>query len=162
MNNLKKNLSLEDLSRFAKEFSSLLKKPQVLLLEGPLGAGKTTFVRFLCDVLEKNCGNQEKTEEELRGRWQVVSPAFSVHHSYSTSFGLIQHMDLYRLKDDEDLESTGFWDVFSEPERKGLIIIEWANLLNPDCFPPKWNYIRVVFSFGEYGDTRSVQWEFLS
>ena len=162
MSSIRKNLNLEDLRSFAKELKPLLKKPQVLLLEGPLGVGKTTFVRFLFDLLiEENSENSlsEKREEKLQRGGPVVSPAFSVHHSYSTSFGLVQHIDLYRLKNDEDLESTGFWDVFSEPEKKNLIIIEWANLLNPRCLPPGWNYIKLDFSFEKNKDTRHIQLE---
>ncbi len=162
MNSFKKNLNLEDMRGFARELGTLLKKPQVLLLEGPLGVGKTTFVRLLFDFLAEDDRGTEKEGDGkgLQGGGQVVSPAFSVHHSYSTSFGVIQHIDLYRLKNDEDLESTGFWDVFSEPEKKNLIIIEWANLLNPCSLPPIWNYIRLILSFGEYKETRHVQLEF--
>lgn len=160
MTNLKKNLNLEGLRNFAEEFKSLLKQPQILLLEGPLGAGKTTFVRFLFDVLEKDCGNQKEKEGKTKGSRQVVSPAFTIHHIYHTSLGMIQHIDLYRLKNDEDLESTGFWDIFSEPEKNNLIIIEWADLLNPNCLPLEWNYIKIVFSFEECENTRSIRWEF--
>ena len=163
VSSIRRNLDLKDLKDFAKELKPLLKKPQVLLLEGPLGVGKTTFVRLLFDFLaeeDQGTGKEEENGKELQQRGPVMSPAFSVHHSYSVSFGLIQHIDLYRLKDDEDLESTGFWDVFSEPEKKNLIIIEWANLLNPRSLPPVWNYIRLKFSFGEDKETRHIQLEF--
>lgn len=158
MDNLKKNLNLEGMRSFAKELKFLLKKPQVLLLEGPLGVGKTTFVRFLFDFLGEEGANLLEKDKSLEKGRSVISPAFSVHHSYSTPLGLIQHIDLYRLKNDEDLESTGFWDVFSDSEQKYLIIIEWANLLNPRCLPPGWNYLKMIFSFGT-GDTRHIQLE---
>jgi tRNA threonylcarbamoyladenosine biosynthesis protein TsaE len=164
VNSIKKHLNLKDLKDFAKELKPLLKKPQVLLLEGPLGVGKTTFVRLLFDFLaegDQGIGKEENGKKLQKGE-PVVSPAFSVHHSYSISFGLIQHIDLYRLKNDEDLESTGFWDVFSEPKKKNLIIIEWADLLNPHSLPPFWNYIKLKFSFGEYKETRHIQLEFWS
>ena len=61
------------------------------------------------------------------------------------SKSIIHHVDLYRLKDDEDLESTGFWDVFSNKE--DLVIIEWADRLNQKSLPPNWHYIQVKISF---------------
>ena len=145
----------KDLSLFAEQLKKFFKQSQVLLLDGPLGVGKTTFVRFLLETLEKERGGFAQKKE----REQVTSPAFTIQNNYHTSFGLIQHIDLYRLKDDEDLESTGFWDIFSEQEKKYLIIIEWANRLNPDCLPLGWNYIRVVFSFGKSGNTRNAKME---
>ena len=154
--NIKQDIPLRNLNIFAEELKKLFKKPQVLLLCGPLGAGKTTLARLL---LKKEGTNN--LEESLSGGEQVVSPAFAVHHSYLTAFGVIEHIDLYRLKNDEDLESTGFWDIFSEPEKKYLIIIEWGNRLNLKCLPPRWNYIKVTFSFGTQKDTRGIKMELL-
>ena len=57
---------------------------------------------------------------------------------------------MYRLEDEDDIESTGFWDLF-EKER-GLILIEWANYLNPKQIPVYWDQIRLEFSFGEGQD----------
>ena len=137
---LKKHLSLEDMELFAKELKAVVKAPAVLLLEGPLGVGKTTLVRFL---LQEICA-QKKNSYNM-----VSSPAFVIQNSYSTAQGLIQHVDLYRLKDDEDLESTGFWDLFSEPKKNYLIIVEWANRLSMAAFPSYWNCIKVKLFFSK-------------
>lgn len=147
----KKNVSLKSLDPIADELLSAFQKPQVLLLNGPPGVGKTTLVRCLLHRMKENF-KEKKDLTEL-----VVSPAFPIHHSYKTELGLIQHIDLYRLVDDDDLESTGFWDIFSERETKYLVIIEWADRLNQDCLPFLWNYIHLTLSFGN-GDTRDIHW----
>ena len=56
------------------------------------------------------------------------------------------HLDLYRLESEDDLESTGFWDLFSE--EKGLILIEWAERLNPAYLPTNWFRLRIKYDRG--------------
>lgn len=153
-NVLNKKISLEELDCFAQELQALFKKPQVLLLKGPLGVGKTTLVKAL---LRKNNSGYFNT----RGTDIVSSPAFAVQHVYPSALGEIYHLDLYRLKNDEDLESTGFWDIFAEPEKKYLIIIEWADRLNPGCFSPMWNYISVTLSFERQNNVRNMNVGFM-
>ena len=146
---LNKKVGLDELELFVQELESLFKKPQVLLLKGPLGVGKTTLVKTL---LKNNKGNWG-----IKKTVQVNSPAFSVQHVYPSSYGEIYHLDLYRLRNDEDLESTGFWDIFSEPKGKHLVIIEWADRLNPSCLSPMWNYLDISVSFGKQENIRKIK-----
>ena len=139
----KREISLPDMPVFAKELKSLFKKPQALLLEGPLGAGKTTLVQHLLNE-------------------PALSPAFAVQNVYGVEPELIKHVDLYRLKDDQDLESTGFWDIFADPANTYLVIIEWADRLNPLSLPPGWHYLKVALSsIKGKKNTRAVTMEFL-
>lgn len=149
-NILNKKVSLDDLELFVQELEALFKKPQVLFLKGPLGVGKTTLVRVLLKKNNNRHWNIQETD-------QVSSPAFAVQHVYSSSYGKIYHLDLYRLKNDEDLESTGFWDIFSEPKEKYLIIIEWADRLNLSGLSPMWNYLNVTLSFGKQKNIRNIK-----
>ena len=157
-----KYFSLNEMSDLAEQIKILLKKPQALLLCGLPGTGKTTLTTELL----------KKWETKI----QISSPAFSITNSYQVdenvynsdqesqgqimrkgtqSASLVHHVDLYRLKDDEDLESTGFWDVFSNKE--DLVIIEWADRLNQKCLPPDWNYIQIEFTFvPDQSDSRFI------
>lgn len=82
----------------------------ILCLEGPLGAGKTTLVRGVVSGLAGNPG-------------QVHSPTFSIVHQYSSPQMPVFHCDFYRLADGTDLEDLGGAEFFSEP---ALYCLEWA------------------------------------
>lgn len=118
--------NLDELRRWIKDFSSHLPERAVLLLSGPMGAGKTQMVRFLAEILNAK---------------EVASPSFAIHHQYQTDRGGMDHLDLFRLEDEDDLESTGFWDLFSRPQ--GLIVIEWADRLDTKWLPHNWNVIAI-------------------
>jgi len=119
--------SPQDLRAVAETLTKLFRERTILLLEGPVGAGKTELVK----TLMQGWGIQE-----------TASPSFAIHHHYEQGEHEIDHVDLYRLQNEEDLDSTGFWDLFSA--RRGLVVIEWAERLNPDLLPLNWYKIKVV------------------
>jgi tRNA threonylcarbamoyladenosine biosynthesis protein TsaE len=77
-------------------------------LHGPLGAGKTTFVRHLLHALG------------VAGR--VKSPTYAVLEPYETPHGPVAHFDFYRFDDPQEWEDAGLRDVFAGP---GLKLAEW-------------------------------------
>lgn len=83
-------------------------KKTVLALQGDLGAGKTTFVKVLMQVL----GSHEL----------VNSPTFSIINEYDSDRGTVYHMDLYRLETIEELLDIGFEEYIMSDS---LCIIEW-------------------------------------
>ena len=131
---------LEQLREISQKFTKTFKYPQLVLLYGDLGSGKSQTVRFMTEALG--------VAQEM-----VNSPAYNIIHSYSFSKGEISHIDLYRLKDAEDLESTGFWDVFST---SSLVFIEWADLLKAPL-PSSWSRLSLFFKWSE--GKRSLKWE---
>ena len=87
-------------------------------LRGPLGAGKTTFVRHLLHALG------------VPGR--IKSPTYAVMEPYDLPSGAIWHFDFYRFNDAQEWEDAGFRDVYASA---GLKLAEWpeqaAGLLPP-------------------------------
>ncbi|MBR6784141.1 MAG: tRNA (adenosine(37)-N6)-threonylcarbamoyltransferase complex ATPase subunit type 1 TsaE [Clostridia bacterium] len=103
----------------AAEIAKKVKNGGFLALYGGMGAGKTTFVRGLVKALCPEC-------VEL-----VHSPTFAIVNEYRGKEMNIFHFDLYRLTDEDDLYSTGFYDYI---EQGALVITEWTELFE-DCVP---------------------------
>ena len=80
-------------------------------LHGPLGAGKTTFVRHLLRALG------------VEGR--IKSPTYAVLEPYSLGDLAISHLDFYRFGDPREWLDAGFRDGFAAP---GLKLVEWPEL----------------------------------
>ena len=109
--------SLEECDNFSKRFSKTLKNGDVISLVGDLGAGKTTFTKFL----GKNLGINE----------DITSPTFNLVNLYSGKFEF-NHMDLYRIDSPEELYQIDYENYFY-PD--GITVIEWAE--NADYLLPK-------------------------
>lgn len=101
---------------FGKLISNIISHNFVIFLNGELGTGKTTISRGLIRGF-------------LGNNFFVKSPTFSIVELYSKNNIYIYHIDLYRLKNFNDLVSIGFNDFFN---KNYIIIFEWANkfLLN--------------------------------
>jgi tRNA threonylcarbamoyladenosine biosynthesis protein TsaE len=83
-------------------------------LWGPLGAGKTTFVRHLLRALG------------VQGR--IKSPTFAVVETYELPGLAISHFDFYRFSDPREWEDAGFRDLYAAP---GLKLAEWPEKAAP-------------------------------
>ena len=103
--------SIEDTEKIAKELAPLFKKNGFLALYGEMGAGKTAFVRGIVKALCPECLDL------------VHSPTFAIVNEYDGENTKIRHFDLYRIKDEDDLYSTGFYDCI---DRGYLVITEWS------------------------------------
>ena len=87
---------------------SLLTPGSVVALTGPLGSGKTTFVKGIA----RSLGITE----------DITSPTFTIISEYEGRLPLF-HMDLYRISGEEELEDTGGVELMSG---NGISVIEWA------------------------------------
>lgn len=145
--------SLLDLKQWVqKVLLPLLKGEQILLLlEGSMGVGKTQLVSMLLNEL---------------GSLETCSPTFAIHHRYLVNsqphfpFKYVDHVDLYRLEDELDLESTGFWDLFMNPS--GFVIVEWADRLDDTVWPRHWRKIRIKMGWkheDELQGARILTWK---
>ncbi len=102
----------------ARDFWRQFPAGEVFAFHGEMGAGKTTFIHALCD---------------LKGVTDTVgSPTFSIINEYQYPGGKIFHIDLYRLKDEEEALRAGVEDVLYSGE---LCLVEWPDRA-PGIFPP--------------------------
>ncbi len=102
---------------FGKDFVKNLKPKSIIILNGPIGAGKTSFVQGVGEGL----GIKES----------ITSPTFALSHHYQSGSMYLIHMDLYRI---ESALSAG--ELFLEEEEEleinnGILIVEWPELIEP-------------------------------
>jgi tRNA threonylcarbamoyladenosine biosynthesis protein TsaE len=117
---------LSDLRRVAREIITLWELP-VLLVHGPMGAGKTTLAKALCD--------------ELQVTDTVSSPTFSLVNEYKTKHGAtLYHFDFYRIEDDAEAIAMGF-DHYLETGNK--CIIEWGDKIER-LLPESLHLVRIT------------------
>ena len=99
-------------AKFARKFSKVLKVGDVVLLHGEIGAGKTTFIRYLINSLEKK--NKVKLGE-------ITSPTFSILNEYEIKNITIRHYDLFRIKDSSEIKNIGIYENIHD----FITFIEW-------------------------------------
>ncbi|HYF07311.1 MAG TPA: tRNA (adenosine(37)-N6)-threonylcarbamoyltransferase complex ATPase subunit type 1 TsaE [Acetobacteraceae bacterium] len=105
---------LEATGTLATRLARLLGRGDAVLLEGPLGAGKSELARR---VLRAAAGDPAL---------EVPSPTFTLVQSYALPIGTVHHYDLYRLAGPGDLAELG-WDE----AREDIVIVEWPDRLGP-------------------------------
>ena len=129
-----KSSNLGETKLIAKKIAPMIKHGAVILLNGDLGAGKTTLTKFLC---------------EIWGVDDVVSsPSFTIIKEYKAKDFKIYHIDLYRLNSDEELIEIGFDEVLNDPN--SVKIIEWPNIAI-DYFD-KMKITEIKITFDENGN----------
>jgi tRNA threonylcarbamoyladenosine biosynthesis protein TsaE len=96
----------------ARALADLLQPGDVVLLEGPLGAGKTAFARA---ALRHLAGDPAL---------EVPSPSYTLLQSSDTPLGPVHHYDLWRLNGPADLAELGW-----EEARANIVLVEWADRL---------------------------------
>jgi tRNA threonylcarbamoyl adenosine modification protein YjeE len=97
-----------ELQAFARRFASMIIPGDVVVLSGPLGAGKTAFVRAAVTA--------------LHGDETVSSPTFTIWNRYA-GVPPIDHLDFYRIEDPAELFELGVEDAFEDPT--SITFVEW-------------------------------------
>lgn len=104
--------SLEDIKRAASEFVALIGNRRIFAFYGHMGAGKTTFIKAIC--------------EELGVTDAVSSPTFAIVNEYASNMGSIYHFDFYRIKRSTEVLDLGFEDYAYSGS---LCLMEWPELI---------------------------------
>jgi tRNA threonylcarbamoyladenosine biosynthesis protein TsaE len=104
-----------DTIEVGRKLAKLLKPPQLIILRGDLGTGKTTLVKGIAQALEAAEANE------------VTSPTFTLVHEYDgTQQGKavkLFHLDVYRLEGERQLETLGLDELLTED---ALVLVEWG------------------------------------
>ena len=116
-----KVFGLQDLDTISKDIIRSAKGLSVWLINGEMGAGKTTLVKSIC---------RELSVTEI-----VSSPTFSIINEYKTSEGKsIFHFDFYRLKSEVEAFDIGVNEYF---ESGSICLVEWAEKI-PSLIPGRY------------------------
>jgi tRNA threonylcarbamoyladenosine biosynthesis protein TsaE len=103
--------SAEETIALGRELAPMLAPPKLVVLQGELGAGKTTLVKGVAE------GFQAALRED------VTSPTFTLIHEYRGPRANLYHIDLYRVDTQRELETLGLDDLVDE---KSVLLIEWG------------------------------------
>lgn len=114
--------SAQQTQAFAEEYAKTLKKGDVVLLRGEMGAGKTEFVKGLA----KGLGIED----------EITSPTYAYMNDYD---GKLYHYDCYRLKSGAQAEALGLCDYFYAD---GICVIEWAENIE-DVLPENCKTVKI-------------------
>lgn len=113
-----------DTCAFAAEFAKKLKGGTVVAFIGGLGMGKTAFVRGAL--------------QGLNNPSRVSSPTFALVNDYGGN-PQVYHFDMYRVTDEDDLYSTGYFDYLTE---YSVLFIEWSENIK-ECLPMDTIYVKI-------------------
>ena len=138
-------LGTQEIIDLADIFARNIDKGDIILMDGPLGIGKTFFsraiinARFLIDNLEIE---------------EVPSPTFSIIQEYDLRYFSILHLDLYRLENEKDLFELGIPDIFDE----NVIILEWPDLIK-NFLPSRFLSVS-LFQHNNAKNSRNIELKF--
>lgn len=134
--------SPEETFALGQEVGARLLGGEILLLHGPLGAGKTVFVKGLADALGINAD-------------EVTSPSFTLVNPYTEGRLTLYHLDLYRLDEGASAAHAVDLDELLADER-AVVVIEWAERMGLYPLPPTVWHVRIE---GDGEDPRGVRIE---
>ena len=128
------NISEEEKTRFVAEiFAKNIKTGNIIFFKGELGVGKTTFIKYLINFLQKK-NNQPITE--------IPSPTFNLVNEYNLEKLAIKHYDLYRINNEKELINLSIFEDVSDQ----ITLIEWPEKINNH---KKNNIIDLTFEYDE-------------
>ena len=132
--------NLKQLNSLANKISNKIGLEDCIFLRGKIGVGKTTFVRYLINNLQKK--NNINVSD-------VLSPTFNIVYDYDVVSHKIMHYDLYRLKSQNEINQLGIF----EDSQKTVKIIEWPEMINIKIK----NKLEVSFSYTKKLDARNIK-----
>ena len=109
--------NLNETIKLGKKFAQELDPKSIILIQGPVGAGKTSFVQGIAEGLF--------IEED------ITSPTFSLSHHYNSGTIPLIHIDLYRLQNSLVAKEFFLSEEEEAIQNKAIMAIEWPELIKP-------------------------------
>ena len=135
------DISLEkNTESISKKFSNLIKRGDIVFFYGEIGVGKTTFIKHLINSLQ----NKKKIKPT-----EVPSPTFNIVNEYKIDEIIIDHYDLFKIKDPKELFNIG---IFENNEEK-VTLVEWPEIIS---YKPK-KIIELYFSYEDDFKRRNLE-----
>tara|TARA_B100000029_G_scaffold291717_1_gene285271 strand:- start:1580 stop:2035 length:456 start_codon:yes stop_codon:yes gene_type:complete len=132
--------SLKETKKFSANISKIVNTGDIIFLYGDIGVGKTTFVRFFVNCLEKKNGIKNS---------DILSPTFNIVYDYEIGDLKILHYDLYRLNNYKDILQLGMF----EASKDYIIVVEWPELIKQK---PK-DRIEIFFHYSKLMNSRKIK-----
>jgi tRNA threonylcarbamoyladenosine biosynthesis protein TsaE len=122
--------NLDDFDLAAQQFVAIIGAHRFFAFQGVMGAGKTTFIKYIC--------------QHLGVKDAVNSPTFSIINEYNgtTPYNLIYHFDFYRINNNNELYDLGIYEYFNSG---ALCLLEWADNIK-DFLPNDIIYVNITLN----------------
>ena len=139
-----KTCTPEDTERVGKELAELIledaQMPRFIALEGDLGVGKTVFTRGFVSLLVPGAA--------------VPSPTFALVNEYKSKETKlpVYHFDVYRIEDEDDLYSIGYYDYLDD---RAVCLVEWSENIRY-AFPESYFTVRIEKDDPENTESRLI------
>ena len=135
------DISLEqNTESISKKFSNFIKKGDIVFFYGEIGVGKTTFIKHLINNL------QNKSKLKLT---EIPSPTFNIVNEYKIGEIVVNHYDLFKIKDPKELYNIGIFEDKSEI----VTLVEWPEIISDK---PK-KIIELYFSYENNFQRRNLE-----
>ncbi len=109
--------NLKETLKLGEKLSQKLNQQSIVLLQGPIGAGKTSFVQGIANGLS--------ISED------ITSPTFALSHHYNSGKIPLIHLDLYRLENLSSAKEFFYHEEEEALQKKAILVIEWPELIEP-------------------------------
>ena len=109
--------NLKETIQLGRKFAQGLNPKSIILLQGPIGAGKTSFVQGIADGL---CVKED-----------ITSPTFALSHHYNSGTIPLIHMDLYRIENSLMAKEFFLSEEEEATQNEAIMVIEWPELIKP-------------------------------
>ena len=135
------DISLEqNTESISKKFSNFIKKGDIVFFYGEIGVGKTTFIKHLINNL------QNKSKLKLT---EIPSPTYNIVNEYKIGEIVVNHYDLFKIKDPKELYNIGIFEDNSEI----VSLVEWPEIISDK---PK-KIIELYFSYENNFQRRNLE-----